>query len=78
MRKKFYLQKKDGIPCVITPWFDKNSYDIMRQSIQEWTKENLWKVPLGSPYYFKFFKGCLPQILLGPILNTWIPRPIYS
>ena len=22
-------------------------------------------------YPFKFFKGCLPQILLGPFLNTW-------
>ena len=21
-------------------------------------------------YYFKFFKGCLPQILLGPFLNA--------
>ena len=24
----------------------------------------------GRPYHFKFFKGCLPQILLGPFLNT--------
>ena len=23
-----------------------------------------------SKYPFKFFKGCLPQILLGPFLNT--------
>ena len=22
------------------------------------------------PYHFKFFKGCLPKILLGPFLNT--------
>ena len=22
------------------------------------------------PYLFKFFKGCLPQILLGPLLNV--------
>ena len=29
----------------------------MGQSIQEWTWSN-------------FFKGCLPQILLGPFLNT--------
>ena len=27
-------------------------------------------VCLGRPYYFKFFKGCLPQILLGPFLHT--------
>ena len=25
---------------------------------------------LGRPYHFKFFKGCLPQILLGLFLNT--------
>ena len=25
------------------------------------------------PYPFKFFKGCLPQTLLGPFLNTWSP-----
>ena len=24
----------------------------------------------GRPYHFKFFKGCLPQISLGPFLNT--------
>ena len=27
-------------------------------------------VRLSKPYPFKFFKGCLPQILLGPFLNT--------
>ena len=25
---------------------------------------------LSGPYSFKFFKGCLPQLLLGPLLNT--------
>ena len=25
---------------------------------------------LSRPYHFKFFKGCLPQILLGSFLNT--------
>ena len=25
---------------------------------------------LGRPYHFKFFNGCLPQISLGPFLNT--------
>ena len=24
----------------------------------------------GIQYHFKFFKGCLPQILLSPFLNT--------
>ena len=25
---------------------------------------------VSRPYSFKFFKGCLPKILLGPFLNT--------
>ena len=28
-------------------------------------------VCLSRPYPFKFFKGCLPQILFGPLLNTF-------
>ena len=28
------------------------------------------KICWGRPYYFNFFKGCLPQILLGPFWNT--------
>ena len=32
----------------------------------------------SRPYHFKFFKGCLPQMLLGPFLNTlthtWVWR----
>ena len=27
-------------------------------------------VCLSKQYSFKFFKGCLPQILLDPLLNT--------
>ena len=27
-------------------------------------------VCLSTLYHFKFFKGCLPQILFGPFLNT--------
>ena len=37
-------------------------------------------VCLSKPYPFKFFKGCLPQILLGPFLNTWthLKLPMYK
>ena len=28
-------------------------------------------VCLSRPYPFKFFKGCLPQILRSPLLNTF-------
>ena len=27
-------------------------------------------VSLGRTYHFKFFKGCLPQTLIGPVFNT--------
>ena len=27
-------------------------------------------VCLDRPYHLKFIKGCLPQILVGPFLNT--------
>ena len=45
------------------------------QSIEEWTKWNLWKTAfktacLSKRYHFKFFKGYLPQISLGPFFNT--------
>ena len=47
----------------------------MSQGIQEWMEqvksvEDSVKKCLSRPYYLKFFKGCLPQILLGPVLNT--------
>ena len=34
---------------------------------------NIWRdmVCESRPYPFKFLKGCLPQIVLGPFLNTW-------
>ena len=38
-------------------------------------------VCLNGPYYFKFFKGYLPQILLGPFFNTLsylLPDHFYS
>ena len=30
-----------------------------------------YMVCLSKLYPFKFVKGCVPQILLGPLLNTW-------
>ena len=34
--------------------------------------KKIWSdmVCLGRPHQFKFFKGCFPQILLGPFFNT--------
>ena len=33
-------------------------------------KNKLSKICLGRSYHFRVFKGCLPQILLGPFLST--------
>ena len=50
----------------------------MGQFIQEWTKYNLWKTAfkklngyglLKQTISVQIFKGCFPQILLGPFLN---------
>ena len=60
--------------------FTCTKVQVLRQSIQERTKwnlpktafkkfEGLWSA-LGRLYPFKYFKSCLPQILLGPFLNT--------
>ena len=52
----------------------------MGQGIQESTSKICGKQPLkiwsamvclGRPFHFKFFKACLPQILLGQFLNTF-------
>ena len=32
--------------------------------------QNSLYIIVEKSYSFKFFKGCLPQILLGPFLNT--------
>ena len=58
----------------------KKMLAYMGESIQEWTKQNLWKAAfksfegvwsaLGRPYPLTFFKDCLPQIWLGSFLNT--------
>ena len=42
----------------------------------------MWKTAFKKlegflPYPFKFFKGCLPQILFGPFLNT-LPHMIFT
>ena len=37
----------------------------MGQGIQEWKE-----VCGRQPYHVNFFKGCLTQILLGPLLNS--------
>ena len=44
----------------------------MWESIQEWTSKTCGRQSscLSRPYPSKSFKGCLPQILLGPFLNT--------
>ena len=40
--------------------------EVNDTSIQEWTSEICGR----RLYHFKFFKGCFPQVLLSPFLNT--------
>ena len=75
-----YIWKAASIIIMILSWTATSINAHLRKSIWKWTKENLWKTAfkkfegvssaLGRPYPFKFFKGCLPQILLGPFLNN--------
>ena len=41
-----------------------------RQPLKNLKRYDLLKICFSWPYHFKFFKGCLPQILLSPFLNT--------
>ena len=74
----FYMRGSLVANELIIKIFDVNVYakviTIWGQSIQEWVKWNLWKtaflVCLIRPYHFRFFKGCLPQLSLGPFWNT--------
>ena len=51
-------------------------YCVINIYVIKFGEDSLYKrgrdmVCLSRPYRFKFFKGCLPKILLGPFLNTW-------
>ena len=46
------------------------SYLHMGQSIQEWTKRNLWNTAKADHITSKIFKGCIPQNVFDPFLNT--------
>ena len=37
---------------------------------EKFVEDSLLKTCLGRQYNFKCFEGCLPQILIGPFLNT--------
>ena len=41
----------------------------MGQGIQEWTKSNFWNTTWVD-HIISNFKGCFPQIALGPFLIT--------
>ena len=59
----------------------KLNLEYLGQSIQEWTKENLWKTAFKNLQFsnfkaFKFLKGCLQQIFY--LVHSWILCPISS
>ena len=62
-----------AIVIVEAIWINGTKYSRMDQvKFVEDSLYKIWRdtVFLSRPYPFKFFKGCLPQILLGPFVNT--------
>ena len=58
--------------CLTVP---QNGTKYSRMEQVKFVEDNLQKIwsdmiCLSRPCHFKFFKGCLPQISLGPFLNT--------
>ena len=53
----------------------QNGTKYSRMNQVKFVEESLWKIwsymlCLSRSYQFKFFKSCLPQIPLGPFVNT--------
>ena len=44
--------------------------EVFKNGPRKICEDSLYMVCLSGPYHFKFFKGSLPQILLGTFLNT--------
>ena len=53
--------------CGRQPLKNLKVYGLLKQTISLQADH----IPSSRPYPFKCFKGCLPQILLSPFLNTW-------
>ena len=81
---KFYLFEYEIISLFIHPVFLKSNLEVFirnkvvsrysRMDQVKFVEDSLFEegimVSLNRPYHFKFFKGCLPQVLLGPFLNS--------
>ena len=62
-------------PCLFRKTIEIFESKYSRMDLVKIVEDSLSKnwsnmVCLSRPYHFKFVKGCLPQILLGPFLNT--------
>ena len=47
-----------------------DALNVKGKAVNKCLKEMCKSNKQSRPYPLKFFKGCLPQILLGPFLNT--------
>ena len=53
------------------PWHSGNYRVWIHSKMRTWHDKNMQcMICLSRPCHFKFLKGCLSQILLGPFLNT--------
>ena len=72
------MAKQPKFTCKKSTWKhisnERNLFKINnKDTLMIWDKvfkNGPCKICLSRPYHFKFFKGCLPQILLDPLLNT--------
>ena len=61
-----YWNSKHG--SIETKYLRMDHVNLWKTALKKF--EGIWsRVPYG-PYPFKFYKGCLPQILLGPFVNS--------
>ena len=73
--QRFMVEKVKVIQVIMWWWWWWNGTNYSRKGWVKFMEDSLLKIwsvwsALCRPYPFKFCKGCLPQILLSPFLNT--------
>ena len=74
---KQHLKSKENNARLANIPIDLNGSSYSRMDQVKFVENSLWNiwtdmVCVGRPYHVKYFKGCLPQILLGSFMNTLI------
>ena len=68
---KYFTYESEGVLSILPVERESNGKIISIWKVfKNGQSKNLWKSAFKKIEPFKIFKGCLPQILLGPFLNT--------